>query len=264
MTTTGGQSVSFTTRAAPVQTFRLISASAAALSCVAPSIAMSADDEAPLVLEQVTVTARKRNEYLQNIPVAATVVSTEKLDNYGLRSMEAIAASIPQLNIVRGSSGSGATISLRGIGSTFTSIGIEQSVAVNLDGVYYGQGRIINEGFFDMKQVEILRGPQALFFGKNATAGVISFRSADPGNHFEALARAGYEFKGKVANFEGVVSGPVTDQLGFRLVVRYADQNGAYMENDAPAGTLTTLDVAKGFAATTHKVAASTRDLPGE
>jgi outer membrane receptor protein involved in Fe transport len=51
---------------------------------------------------------------------------------------------------------------------------------VNLDGVYYGQGRIINEGFFDMKQVEILRGPQALFFGKNASAGVISFRSADP------------------------------------------------------------------------------------
>ena len=73
---------------------------------------------------------------------AVTAVSAQKLDNFGLRSMEAIAASIPQLNIVRGNSGSGATISLRGIGSTFTSIGIEQSVAVNLDGVYYGQGRI--------------------------------------------------------------------------------------------------------------------------
>jgi TonB dependent receptor/Tetratricopeptide repeat len=105
---------------------------------------------------------------------------------------------------------------------------------VNLDGVYYGQGRIINEGFFDMAQVEILRGPQALFFGKNASAGVISFRSADPGNHFEALARAGYEFEGKVTNFEGVVSGPVTDTTGLRLAVRSADMSGGYIQNVAP------------------------------
>ena len=197
------------------RTLRLLLLSASAVALVATALparaAEAADAAAPTALEEVIVTARKREENIQNIPVAVTAVSAKKLDDYGLRSMEAISASIPQLNIVRGNSGSGATISLRGIGSTFTSIGIEQSVAVNLDGVYYGQGRIINEGFFDMKQVEILRGPQALFFGKNASAGVISFRSADPGDHFEALARAGYEFKGKVANFEGVVSGPVTN-----------------------------------------------------
>ena len=255
--------MSFTTRAARPQTLLLISASAAALTCAAPSIAMAADDQAPMTLEPVIVTARKRDENIQNIPVAVTAVSAEKLDNYGLRSLEAIAASIPQLNIVRGSSGSGATISLRGIGSTFTSIGIEQSVAVNLDGVYYGQGRIINEGIFDMKQVEILRGPQALFFGKNATAGVISFRSADPGNHFEALARAGYEFKGKVANFEGVVSGPVTDTLGLRLAVRSADMSDGYIQNVAPATTMTTLNLADGVA-TPHAAPKPTQDLPGE
>jgi outer membrane receptor protein involved in Fe transport len=135
---------------------------------------------------------------------------------------------------------------------------------VNLDGVYYGQGRIINEGFFDMQQVEVLRGPQALFFGKNATAGVLSFRSADPGAHFEAVARVGYEFKGRVPSVEAMVSGPINDQLGVRLAVRYSDQTGAYMENVAPATTLTTLDVAKGFAATTHVVPAPTRDLPQE
>jgi len=150
----------------------------------------------------VIVSARKRDENIQNIPVAVTAISAKQLDHYSLRSIEEISANTPQLSVTRGSSGSGATISLRGIGSSYTSIGIEQSVAVNVDGVYYGQGRIINEGFFDMKQVEILRGPQALFFGKNATAGVISFRSADPGNHFEALARAGHEFSGKVANYE--------------------------------------------------------------
>lgn len=239
----------------------LICAAPAALIWAHPAAA--ADETGAPSLEEVIVTARKREENIQQIPVAVTAVSAEKLDNYGLRSMEQIAASIPQLNIVRGNSGSGATISLRGIGSTFTSIGIEQSVAVNLDGVYYGQGRIINEGFFDMKQVEILRGPQALFFGKNASAGVISFRSADPGDSFEALARAGYEFEGHVANFEGVVSGPVTDTLGLRLAVRYSDMSDGYMQNIAPATTMTTFDLATGMA-TAHTAPQPRRDLPGE
>jgi iron complex outermembrane receptor protein len=242
----------------------LLCAAPAALVWAHPAIAAdAADDGQSSALEEVIVTARKRQENIRDIPVAVTAVSQEKLDKYDLRSIEAIAASIPQLSVVRGSSGSGATISLRGIGSTFTSIGIEQSVAVILDGVYYGQGRIINEGFFDMKQVEVLRGPQALFFGKNATAGVLSFTSADPGESFEALARVGYEFKGQVANLESVVSGPVTDTLGFRLAVRYSDMSDGYVINDAPAASLTTLNVATG-ATTVHAGQAPRRDLPGE
>src|SRR5687768_10927191 len=210
----------------------LLCAAPAALLWMQPAAAAdAAGDQTVSALEEVIVTARKRQENIREIPVAVTAVSAEKLDKYDLRSIEAIAASIPQLSVVRGSSGSGATISLRGIGSTFTSIGIEQSVAVILDGVYYGQGRIINEGFFDMKQVEVLRGPQALFFGKNATAGVLSFTSADPGASFEALARVGYEFEGHTANLEGVVSGPVTDTLGLRLAVRYSDMSDGYVTN---------------------------------
>lgn len=238
------------------------------LLCAAPAAllwapAAFAQDGQAAALEEVIVTARKREENIREIPVAVTAISQEKLDRYELRSIEAIAASIPQLNVVRGSSGSGATISLRGIGSTFTSIGIEQSVAVILDGVYYGQGRIINEGFFDMKQVEVLRGPQALFFGKNATAGVLSFNSANPGDSFEALGRVGYEFKGQVANLEGVVSGPVTDTLGLRLAVRYSDMRDGYVTNEAPAASLATLNVATG-ATTVHAGQAPVRNLPGE
>jgi len=242
----------------------LLCAAPAALLWAHPAIAAeAADDDQTSALEEVIVTARKRQENIREIPVAVTAVSGEKLDKYDLRSIEAIAASIPQLSVVRGSSGSGATISLRGIGSTFTSIGIEQSVAVILDGVYYGQGRIINEGFFDMKQVEVLRGPQALFFGKNATAGVLSFTSGDPGDSFEALARVGYEFKGQVANLESVVSGPVTDTLGLRLAVRYSDMADGYVINDAPARSLNTLNIATG-ATTVHAGQAPIRDLPGE
>lgn len=242
----------------------LLCAAPAALMWAHPAMAAdAAEGDQASALEEVIVTARKRQENIREIPVAVTAISAEKLDKYDLRSIEGIAASIPQLNVVRGSSGSGATISLRGIGSSFTSIGIEQSVAVILDGVYYGQGRIINEGFFDMKQAEVLRGPQALFFGKNATAGVLSFTSADPGSSFEALARAGYEFEAHTVNLEGVVSGPVTDTLGLRLAVRYSDMSKGYVTNDAPAASLTTLNITNGVA-TVHPGQAPVRDLPGE
>jgi iron complex outermembrane receptor protein len=90
-----------------------------------PSIASAADGP-PMALDEVVVTARKRDENIQNIPVAVTAVSAKKLDDYGLRDIESIARSTPQLSVVRGNNGSGATISVRGIGSTYTSIGIEQ------------------------------------------------------------------------------------------------------------------------------------------
>jgi len=250
------------TRSTRARSLLLLCAAPAALLWVQPAAAADEDQGAP-ALEEVIVTARKREENIREIPVAVTAISAEKLDKYDLRSIEAIAASIPQLSVVRGSSGSGATISLRGIGSTFTSIGIEQSVAVILDGVYYGQGRIINEGFFDMKQVEVLRGPQALFFGKNATAGVLSFTSANPGSSFEALGRVGYEFESKTATLEGVVSGPVTDTLGLRLAVRYSDMSDGYVTNIAPAASLNTLNVSNGVS-TVHAGQAPIRDLPGE
>jgi outer membrane receptor protein involved in Fe transport len=82
--------------------------------------------------------------------------------------------------IFRAGNGSAASVQIRGIGSTTTSIGIEQSVAVMIDGVYFPQGRAINEGLFDVGQVAVLKGPQALYFGKNATAGVVAVTSNNP------------------------------------------------------------------------------------
>src|SRR3546814_10363064 len=88
-------------------------------------------------------------------------------------------------------------ISLRGIGSNPGSIGIEQSVAVIMDGVYFGQGRVINEGFFDLAGLEVLKGPQSLFYGRNATAGVISINTANPTSTFQARTRVSYAFNAK-------------------------------------------------------------------
>ncbi|MCJ2179402.1 TonB-dependent receptor [Novosphingobium album (ex Hu et al. 2023)] len=183
-------------------------------------------------VEEIVVTARKRQETSQDVPVAVTAISAAQIDRYDLTSIEKVAASMGQLTVGRNSTGSGAQITLRGIGTAPSSIGIEQSVAVVVDGVYYGQGRIINEGFFDASSIEVLKGPQALFFGKNATAGVINIATNDPGNAFEASLRTGYEFKSGTVYGEGVVSTPINDTTGIRVAVRGSSMSGGYFRNE--------------------------------
>lgn len=221
-------------------------------------------DSAQGGLEEIVVTARKREESVQDIPVAVTALSAATIVKQDLTSIEKIAARTPNLSVGRSSNGSGAQITMRGIGSSASSIGIEQSVAVVVDGVYYGQGRIINEGFFDLARVEILKGPQALFFGKNATAGVISITSADPTSKTEFRARGSYEVNARQGQLEFVGSGPLTDTLGIRVAVRGSKMWGGYYQNIATPVTYTTLDIAKGFAATPHVATPAVTDEPGE
>ncbi|RZF65106.1 ligand-gated channel [Sphingomonas populi] len=176
----------------------------------------------------IIVTARKRQETTQDVPVSVVAISAERMQQYDLSNLERVAAQTPSFSIGRTPSGSGATLVLRGIGSNTTSIGLEQSVAVIVDGAYYGQGRTINEGFFDLARLEILKGPQALFFGKNATAGVVSITTADPGDKLEIIARGGYEFAAKQVYGEAIVSSPISDTLGIRIAARAAKQFDGY------------------------------------
>ena len=218
----------------------------------------------PDQLEEVLVTARRTLENAQDVPMALTALSTERLTNADVTSLEKLSTLIPDMILTRGNSGSGMVISLRGIGPNFSSIGIEQSVAVVIDDVYYGQGRVIDEALVDLGSVEVLKGPQALFFGKNSTAGVISITTADPGPRFESRIRAGYEFASQNPNGELVVSGPVTDSLGLRLAIYGQDMLGGYVRNAAQPGSYTTIDAAT-FASTAHPVPApSDRHLPAE
>ncbi|MCP5180218.1 MAG: TonB-dependent receptor [Pseudomonadales bacterium] len=195
-------------------------------------------------IEEIVVTARGIEESVRDIPVALTVMDESRLKNLDLQSFEDVAATMPQLNIVRGNSGSGASINIRGIGSNSTSIGIEQSVAVILDGVYYTQGRVINEGLFDVKQVAVMKGPQALFFGKNATAGVISIETNNPGDELEIIGRVAYESTQERKTYEAVISSPITDTFGARLAIQKRDADDGYMKNSAGVTFYNTLDAA--------------------
>ena len=214
-------------------------------------------------LSDIVVTARKRVESAQTVPVAVTAISAATIQQRDLTSLEKIAAATPEFTVGRASNGSGAQLTLRGIGSSSTSIGIEQSVATVVDGVYYGQGRIINEGFFDLARVEILKGPQALFFGKNATAGVISLTTADPGSKTELIARANYEFRSHQIQGELIGSTPLTDTLGIRIAVRGSKMWDGYYKNVSTPLTYPTLDIATGVT-TPHTAQPAPRREPGE
>lgn len=245
-----------------------LAGSAFALGCVLAAPAWAAAPEAaagagPVGLEDIVVTARKRTESVQDVPVAITAISAEQIARRDLTSLEKVAATTPNFSVGRASNGSGATLTLRGIGASATSIGIEQSVAVVVDGVYYGQGRVINEGFFDLARLEILKGPQALFFGKNATAGVVSITTADPTRKWEFTARTAYEFRAEQAQLEAIASGPISDTLGVRVAVRGSKMWGGYFKNAASPVTFNSLDIATGTV-TPHAAQPAPRDEPGE
>jgi len=232
--------------------------------CSWPAMDALAQSGAAAELPPVIVTARKVREESQNVPSSVTTISAEEVNRFDVTTIEKAGAITPGLIVTRGNSGSGASINLRGIGPNFSSIGIEQSVAVIVDGVYYGQGRIIDEAFFDLSQIEILKGPQALYWGKNSTAGVLSITSANPTDNRELMGRLGYEFRSRTPMAGFVVSGPVNEKIGLRLAVNGQNMNGGYVRNDAPAATYTTIDSATG-GSTAHSVPPpSDPDLPDD
>lgn len=192
--------------------------------------AQEARVQQPAQVQEIIVTARQRDETLMEVPVAVTTVGGDQLAATGATDLTRIADQVPTMSISRASSGSGGTIVMRGISSSATDPGLEASVSVNVDGVQISRGYITQAAFFDLEQVEVLKGPQALFFGKNSPAGVISLHSAGPGNRIEGYLRGGYEFRANERFLEGAVGGPITDTLGVRLALRYSKMDG-YLKN---------------------------------
>ena len=183
-------------------------------------------------IEDIIVTARKKSESLINVPVAVTALSSETIERANATTLQKIGDLAPQVTLVKGFSGSGASFNIRGLGSSFIDAGVEQTVAINVDGVPVGRGNIITQAFFDLEQVEILKGPQALFFGKNSPAGVVSVRTRGPSDRFEGSVRAGYEFVADERYVEAAVGAPLTETLGVRVAGRASKMTG-YLVNNA-------------------------------
>lgn len=187
-------------------------------------------------IEEVLVTARKRTETLQDIPVVASVLSGDQLEQFQAHDLSAISARVPGLLVGTASMAFGSQIFLRGVGSSTLNASLDQSVSLNIDGLQMTQGLAYSAGMFDMAQLEVLKGPQGLFFGKASPGGVISFRTADPTNELEIIARHGYEFEASNNRTDLIISGPVTERLGLRLSSTYSEQDG-WMDNEGFAAS---------------------------
>lgn len=206
-------------------TISLLSSVAGLAVLAIPDMAMAqnAADGGDDGADAIVVTARKQNETLQEVPVTVSVVSRKELDDYNVSKVEDVANRVPTLNVQVGGSGSGGAIALRGVGSSAISAAFDSAVAFDYDGVQVSTMRMVQAGFFDMAQIEVLKGPQSLYFGKSATAGVLSLKSAEPTKTWEFGAKGSYEFEEHGKVFGGYVSGPLSDTLGVRVAAQYTD-----------------------------------------
>ncbi|MCL9997770.1 MAG: TonB-dependent receptor [Erythrobacter sp.] len=178
-----------------------------------------ADDDVPVIVVQ----ARRQSETLQEVPVTVTAIGGETLERFSIDQIADFTSRVPTLNVQVGGSGSGGQLSLRGVGSSNISAAFDSAVAFEYDGVVVSTMRMVQAGFFDVEQVDVLRGPQSLFFGKSATAGVLSLRSANPTATWQFGARGSYEFEEKGYLVSGFISGPITDTLGIRIAGQFND-----------------------------------------
>lgn len=206
-----------------ITSFRLAAAVAAITAGMAGVPGASA-----AMLEEVIVTAQKRTQSLQDVPISVSAVSGETVEEQGLVNLEAVSASIPTLHI--GESTIGEQLFIRGIGSGVNA-GFEQSVGTYIDGIYYGRGRSSRNALFDVERIEVLKGPQGTLFGKNTIAGALNITTASPTDEFEGSVSALYEFDQEETIVSGVVSGPLTDNVSARLAVQWAEMDGGWMEN---------------------------------
>lgn len=195
---------------------------------VAAQEAAAAQPQAQSRVSEIIVTARKRQESILNVPVVTTALPADTLERFQTTDLRDVATLVPGLALGGSVLSIGTQVSLRGVGTTAYDPGIDQSVSLNIDGLQLSQGLAYSSGFFDAGQVEVLKGPQALFYGKSSPGGVISIRTADPTNEVEVIARAGYEFEARERRGELIVSGPITETLKARLAGYYSNQDGFY------------------------------------
>lgn len=198
-------------------------APAAAADAEQPSsVGTGADDSG----EEIIVTARRRQETAQEVPLAISVIGGEHIDNTGAFNIGRLQQLTPTLQYTS-SNPRNTTLSIRGIGTPFglTNDGFEQGVGIYVDDVYYSRAASSTFDFLDVAQVEVLRGPQGTLYGKNTTAGAVNVTTRQPTFDFEARAEVTFgnlAFKQAKAS----VSGPLADNLAARFASSITSRKG--------------------------------------
>lgn len=178
-------------------------------------------------LEEIIVSARRREESLQDVPVSVGVVTAEMIQDLSIQNLDELSQYVPGLVIQEGGEQTG--ISVRGFGSG-VNFGFDPSVGLFIDGVYQTRERQFRGRLMDVQRVEVLRGPQGTLFGKNTISGAVIVNTAEPSHEFGIDLRGEYTGKTDRRDFEAVINGGITETLAGRLAMKYAEQDG-YLRN---------------------------------
>ena len=181
------------------------------------------------VLEEVIVTAQKREQSSQDVGISMTVMTGEQMESLNYINAQQVAQMAPGVTIVQPNGESNYSIAIRGATNSDFATNVEGPVAIYLDDVYISQMSGTGFMLFDMERVEILRGPQGTLYGRNATGGLLHFVSRKPTHEAEGYAQLTYGEYSQV-RFEGAVSGGFGDTFSARLAVS-THQNDGYITN---------------------------------
>ena len=204
---------------------RSVSAVSPLVAALAISMPLAAQD---LILEEVMVTAQKRTQSLQDVPVSVSAVGGDKMLEAGIRNLGDLTAYVP--NFQKAETSIGNFLSIRGISSGINQ-GFEQSVVQYIDDVALGRSPLAKAPFLDLERVEVLRGPQNVLFGKNSIGGALSLITSRPTDEFEGSTMLEYEPEYGAAEGNLILSGGLTDTLRGRLALRYMEEDG-YFDNN--------------------------------
>jgi iron complex outermembrane receptor protein len=204
-------------------------ASLAAISTAFAGQALAADasasSDAPTV-EEIVVTAQKRAENLQDVPIAITALTGETLQNQRVGNLLGLSGLAPGLQIKTDDNAANPRIFIRGVGVNDFNPSTASAVGIYVDGVYVASPLAQLSAFYDLQQVEVLRGPQGTLYGRNTTGGAINVITRKPSNTFEGDIAVDYG-RFNAINVQGGVGGPlVADKLAFRLSGLYVKDDG--------------------------------------
>jgi iron complex outermembrane recepter protein len=193
-----------------------------------PAQAASSDaaNNQQMVLDEIVVTAQKRAESLQTVPLSVSAFTGNALESQAISSLGDLASRVPSL-IYDERSGGQPRYYIRGIGNNLESGAVDEDVGVFIDGVYLARPEMTNNEFLDIERIEVLRGPQGTLFGRNVVGGAISFFTRRPSNELVASASATV---GNYNQFDvrAYVSGPLTDTLSGKVAATATNRDGYF------------------------------------
>jgi iron complex outermembrane receptor protein len=209
---------------------------AAVLGTTAFGSAPARAAEGSIALEEVIVTAQKREESLQNVGISVTAFSSDQMAALGMSSAVDVVAQTPGLHVSGAGGGSINSFSIRGVTQNDFAASQESPVAVYVDEGYISLNSITNFSLFDLERVEVLRGPQGTLFGRNATGGLVHYLTRKPSQEADGFVNLQFGEDGRT-HVEGAFGGGLSEHVAGRLSAVYAKDDGL-IENDIGPNTM--------------------------